>query len=41
VHAERNGRVIDDLIIYFMDERWFRLVVNAGTAEKDLAWMEK
>lgn len=37
---ERGG-VIDDLIIYFMDERWFRLVVNAGTAEKDLDWMHK
>src|SRR4030066_250650 len=35
------GGVIDDLILYFMDESWFRLVVNAGTAEKDLAWMEK
>ncbi|NWG39588.1 MAG: glycine cleavage system aminomethyltransferase GcvT [Hydrogenophilaceae bacterium] len=36
-----QGGVIDDLIIYFMDESWFRLVVNAGTAEKDLAWMQK
>ncbi len=36
---ERGG-VIDDLIIYFMDERWFRIVVNAGTADKDLAWMQ-
>jgi aminomethyltransferase len=35
------GGVIDDLIVYFMDETWFRLVVNAGTAEKDLACMEK
>ncbi|HUX31305.1 MAG TPA: glycine cleavage system aminomethyltransferase GcvT [Thiobacillus sp.] len=35
------GGVIDDLIIYFMDESWFRLVVNAGTAEKDLAWIEQ
>ncbi|HEY9099835.1 MAG TPA: glycine cleavage system aminomethyltransferase GcvT [Thiobacillus sp.] len=34
------GGVIDDLIIYFMDENWFRLVVNAGNAEKDLAWMQ-
>ncbi|MFZ2507476.1 MAG: glycine cleavage system aminomethyltransferase GcvT [Steroidobacteraceae bacterium] len=34
-----DGGVIDDLIVYFMDERWFRLVVNAGTAEKDLAWI--
>jgi aminomethyltransferase len=34
-----EGTVIDDLIIYFMNESWFRLVVNAGTAEKDVAWM--
>ncbi|KQV61614.1 MULTISPECIES: glycine cleavage system aminomethyltransferase GcvT [unclassified Duganella] len=36
-----EGTVIDDLIIYFINEEWFRLVVNAGTAEKDIAWMEK
>ncbi|HQR21461.1 MAG TPA: glycine cleavage system aminomethyltransferase GcvT [Burkholderiaceae bacterium] len=35
------GGVIDDLIIYFLREDWFRIVVNASTAEKDLAWMEK
>jgi len=34
-----DGGVIDDLIVYFLDERWFRLVVNAGTAEKDLDWI--
>ncbi|MES2742138.1 MAG: glycine cleavage system aminomethyltransferase GcvT [Pseudomonadota bacterium] len=34
-----EGRVIDDLIVYFFNEHWFRLVVNAGTAEKDLAWI--
>ncbi|MFZ6759744.1 glycine cleavage system aminomethyltransferase GcvT [Undibacterium sp. Ji50W] len=34
-----EGGVIDDLIIYFFSENWFRLVVNAGTAEKDVAWM--
>jgi aminomethyltransferase len=33
------GGVIDDLIVYFLDERWFRLVVNAGTRDKDLAWI--
>jgi aminomethyltransferase len=33
------GGVIDDLIIYFLTDTRFRLVVNAGTAEKDLAWM--
>ncbi|MEO8171157.1 MAG: glycine cleavage system aminomethyltransferase GcvT, partial [Oxalobacteraceae bacterium] len=34
-----GGGVIDDLIVYFFSENWFRLVVNAGTAEKDLAWI--
>jgi aminomethyltransferase len=33
------GGVIDDLIVYYFGEAWFRLVVNAGTADKDLAWM--
>jgi aminomethyltransferase len=35
------GGVIDDLIVYFMDERWFRLIVNASTRDKDLAWIRK
>ncbi len=36
-----QGFVIDDLIVYFINESWFRLVVNAGTAEKDVAWMQQ
>ncbi len=36
-----DGGVIDDLIAYFVDERWFRLVVNAGTADKDIAWIKE
>jgi aminomethyltransferase len=36
-----DGGVIDDLIIYFMSEQWFRIVVNAGTADKDIAWMKQ
>ena len=28
-----TGGVIDDLIVYFFSEVWFRLVVNAGRAE--------
>ncbi|MES2682499.1 MAG: glycine cleavage system aminomethyltransferase GcvT [Pseudomonadota bacterium] len=36
-----DGGVIDDLIIYFLNEGWFRLVVNAGTTEKDLAWISQ
>ncbi|MBT8081293.1 MAG: glycine cleavage system aminomethyltransferase GcvT [Gammaproteobacteria bacterium] len=35
------GGVIDDLIIYFMTESWFRIVVNAATREKDLAWIRE
>jgi aminomethyltransferase len=37
---ERGG-VIDDLIVYFIDERWFRVVVNAGTRDKDTAWLRQ
>ncbi|MDR0379436.1 MAG: glycine cleavage system aminomethyltransferase GcvT [Candidatus Accumulibacter sp.] len=33
------GGVVDDLIVYFVGEGRYRLVINAGTAEKDLAWM--
>jgi aminomethyltransferase len=36
-----TGGVIDDLIVYFMDESWFRAVVNAATRDKDLAWIRK
>ncbi len=35
-----DGGVIDDLIAYFMGENGFRLVVNAGTTEKDIAWLQ-
>jgi aminomethyltransferase len=34
-----QGGVIDDLIVYFFDEAHFRLVVNAATRAKDLAWI--
>ncbi len=36
-----DAGVIDDLITYFLDETWFRLVVNAGTTDKDLAWIRQ
>ena len=37
-----NGGVIDDLIVYLhATTRWFRIVVNAGTRDKDLAWMQR
>ncbi|MFZ5638455.1 MAG: glycine cleavage system aminomethyltransferase GcvT [Pseudomonadota bacterium] len=34
-----NGGVIDDLIVYFLAEDFFRLIVNAATRDKDLAWI--
>jgi aminomethyltransferase len=34
-----SGGVIDDLIVYFLAEDSFRLVVNAGTRDKDLEWI--
>ena len=36
-----KGGVIDDLITYYMNDNWFRMVVNAATREKDLAWINK
>ena len=36
-----QGGVIDDLIVYFLSEDFFRMVVNASTREKDLAWMRE
>ena len=33
------GGVVDDLIVYHLDESWFRVVLNAATTVKDLAWM--
>ncbi|MBU2880800.1 glycine cleavage system aminomethyltransferase GcvT [Psychrosphaera sp. B3R10] len=35
------GGVIDDLIVYYFDETFYRLVVNSATREKDLAWINK
>jgi glycine cleavage system T protein (aminomethyltransferase) len=35
------GGVLDDLIVYFLSESWFRMVVNAGTRDKDLQWIRR
>ncbi len=34
-----DGGVLDDLIVYFLREDFFRVVVNAATAQKDVAWL--
>ena len=36
-----QGTVIDDLIVYYVNETFFRMVVNSSTREKDLAWINK
>jgi len=37
----REGGVVDDLIVYFFADDRFRIVVNAGTADKDVAWLQE
>ena len=34
-----SGGVIDDVIVYFIADAQYRIVINAGTTEKDLAWI--
>lgn len=34
-----NGGVIDDLITYYIDDNFYRTVVNAATRDKDIAWI--
>ncbi|MCC7546992.1 MAG: glycine cleavage system aminomethyltransferase GcvT [Burkholderiales bacterium] len=36
-----SGGVIDDLIVYLRAPERYRVVVNAGTADRDLAWMRE
>ncbi|UCC56259.1 MAG: glycine cleavage system aminomethyltransferase GcvT, partial [Gammaproteobacteria bacterium] len=36
-----SGGIIDDLIVYYLTEDYFRMIVNAGTRDRDLAWLEK
>lgn len=36
-----HGGVVDDVIVYFIDVHFYRIVLNAATREKDLAWMNR
>ena len=36
-----QGTVIDDLIVYYVNNTFYRMVVNSSTREKDLAWLNK
>ncbi|WP_108651658.1 glycine cleavage system aminomethyltransferase GcvT [Dongshaea marina] len=36
-----QGGVIDDLIVYYLADDHYRMVVNSATREKDLAWIDQ
>ena len=36
-----NGGIVDDLLVYRMDEKTYMLVVNASNIEKDWDWISK
>jgi aminomethyltransferase len=36
-----NGGVIDDLIVFFLSDSTYRLVVNAAARDKDLEWIRR
>ncbi|MDE2221332.1 MAG: glycine cleavage system aminomethyltransferase GcvT, partial [Gammaproteobacteria bacterium] len=36
-----DAGIIDDLIVYFLDDAWFRMVVNAGRRARDQAWIRE
>ena len=36
-----RGGILDDLIVYQLSSHYYLLVVNAGTRDKDFAWMKQ
>ena len=34
-----EGGVVDDLIVYYLEDEFYRMVVNAATREKDIKWI--
>ncbi len=36
-----QGGILDDLIVYYIEPHYYRMIVNAGTRSKDLAWLKK
>lgn len=38
---DADGGIIDDLIVYYLNDGWFRMVVNAATRDKDITWIEQ
>lgn len=36
-----EGGIIDDLIVYYIQENFYRLIVNASTTNKDVEWIKQ
>ena len=36
-----NGGVVDDLIVYFLNEEFYRVVINSATRDEDMAWLNQ
>lgn len=36
-----QGGVIDDLIVYYLRDNFYRVVINSATRAKDLAWLDR
>ncbi|MCW5589757.1 MAG: glycine cleavage system aminomethyltransferase GcvT [Legionellales bacterium] len=41
VMLNEHAGIIDDLIVYYCSPNHYRLIVNAGTHDKDLAWLNQ
>lgn len=37
----KEGGIIDDLIVYMLGDNDYRMVINAGTADNDIAWIKQ
>ena len=36
-----SGGVIDDLIVYFMRDDFYRVIINSATRDRDIAWLNR
>jgi aminomethyltransferase len=34
-----NGGVVDDLIVYYLNDNFYRVIINSATRDKDIAWL--
>ena len=36
-----TGGVVDDLIVYYLSDSFYRVIINSATRDKDIAWLNK